>query len=154
MSSKCKAINLPLPFGLGSVNCYLLNTKNTDYLLIDTGASNKRKELNDILEREGCKLGNLKLIVLTHGDFDHTGNASYLHKKYGVQIAMHKEDSEMVERGNMFSNRKTGNVLSRKLMGWLAPNLFRFRKSERFRPNFYIDDGYGFSAYGLDAKLV
>ncbi|RLI67201.1 hypothetical protein DRO91_10540, partial [Candidatus Heimdallarchaeota archaeon] len=27
------------------------------------------------LEKAGCKPGDLKLVVLTHGDFDHTGNA-------------------------------------------------------------------------------
>jgi len=27
------------------------------------------------------------LIVLTHGDFDHIGNAAYLSKKFGAKIA-------------------------------------------------------------------
>ncbi|MFC1875002.1 MBL fold metallo-hydrolase [Chloroflexota bacterium] len=154
MSSKCKTITLPLPFRLGSVNCYLLETNDGGYILIDNGGSNKREELEETLEREGCKPGNLKLIIITHGDFDHTGNASYLRNKYGVKIAMNHEDSEMVERGNMFSNRKTGNIFSRKLIGVLTPILFRFGKSERFMPDCYLDDGYDLSGYGLDAKVV
>ena len=93
MSFKCKTITLSLPFRLGSVNCYLLEANDTGYILIDTGGSKKRKELEKTLEREGCKPGNLILIIITHGDFDHTGNASYLRNKYGVKIAMHHEDS-------------------------------------------------------------
>jgi len=72
------------------------------FILIDTGCSNKRVELEKRLESAGCKPGDLKLIVLTHGDFDHTGNAAYLRKKFGAKIAMHHEDSGMVERGDMF----------------------------------------------------
>jgi len=154
MSSNCKVINLPLLLRLGSVNCYLLKTNDTGYILIDTGSSNKRKKLEETLESEGCKPGNLRLIIITHGDFDHTGNASYLSKKYGVKIAMHQKDSTIVEQGNMFSNRKTGNIISRKLIGALTPILFRFGKSERFTPDLYLDDSYDLSGYGLEAKVV
>jgi len=69
-----------LPYKLGGVNCYLIET-DTGYILIDTGGSNKRTDLEKELESAGCQPGNLKLIVLTHGDFDHTGNAAYLRKK-------------------------------------------------------------------------
>jgi len=154
MSFKCITITLSLPLRSGSVNCYLLEANDTGYILIDTGSSNKRKELEETLEREGCKPGNLRLIIITHGDFDHTGNASYLRKKYGVKIAMHHEDSGMVERGNMFSNRKTGNIILRKLIGVITPILFGFGKSERFIPDCYLDDGYDFSEYGLNARVV
>ena len=78
MSTKLKTITLPLPYKLGTVNCYLIET-DTGYILIDTGCSNKRTELEKELERAGCKPDNLKLIVLTHGDFDHTSNACLLY---------------------------------------------------------------------------
>ena len=102
---KIVTISLSLPYKLGTVNCYLIET-DTGYILIDTGCSNKRTELGKELESAGCKSGNLKLIVLTHGDFDHTGNAAYLRKKFDTKIAMHDGDSGMVERGNMFWSRK------------------------------------------------
>jgi hydroxyacylglutathione hydrolase len=41
------------------------------------------------LEAQAASLVNLKAIVLTHGDFDHSGNASYLGKKFGTKMAMH-----------------------------------------------------------------
>ena len=58
-------------------NCYLLLTEN-GYVLIDTGRKSKRKKLEQELISAGCKPGNLDLIILTHGDFDHTGNCAYL----------------------------------------------------------------------------
>jgi len=149
MPQGIRTINLSLSYKMGSVNCYLVETK-TGYILVDTGCSNKRTDLEKELESAGCKLGNLKLIVLTHGDFDHTGNAAHLRKKFGTKIAMHHDDSGMVERGNMFSNRKKSNILIRMI----APILFGFGKSERFKPDLYIEDGDDLSEYGLDAKVL
>ena len=110
MPQEIKTISLLLPYRLGSVNCYLIQTA-TGYILIDTGCSNKRADLEKEIESVGCKPGNLKLIVLTHGDFDHAGNAACLRKKFGTKIAMHYDDSGMVEHGDMFWNRKKGNIL-------------------------------------------
>jgi hydroxyacylglutathione hydrolase len=149
MSTEIKTISLLLPYHLGSVNCYLIET-DTGYILIDTGCSNKRTDLEKELESAGCKPGYLKLIVLTHGDFDHTGNAAYLRKKFGTKIAMHYDDSGMVERGEMFWNRKKGNIL----FGMIARILFGFGKKERFKPDLYIDEGYDLSEYGFDAKVL
>ena len=149
MQQEMETITLPLPCKLGRVNYYLVET-DTGYVLIDTGSSNKRSELERELESAGCEPGNLKLIVLTHGDFDHIGNAAYLRGKFGAEIAMHKDDSGMAERGDMFWNRKSGNTLIRRI----APILFRFGKSNRFEPDLHIDDGYVLSEYGFDATVL
>jgi len=148
-TKRTTTIGLPLPYGLGSVNCYLIET-DAGFILIDTGCSNKRAELEKRLESAGCKPGDLKLIVLTHGDFDHTGNAAYLREKFGAKIAMHHEDSGMVERGDMFWNRRRGNVL----LGTMTRILFRFGRKERFSPDLYVDEGYDLSEYGLGAKVL
>lgn len=149
MPQEIKTIGLLLPLRLGSVNCCLIKT-DTGYILIDAGCSNKRTDLEKELESTGCKPGNLKVIVLAHGDFDHTGNAAYLRKKFGTKIAMHYDDSGMVESGNMFWNRKKSNILIRMI----AAILSGFGKSERFKPDLYIKDGDDLSEYGFDAKVL
>jgi glyoxylase-like metal-dependent hydrolase (beta-lactamase superfamily II) len=149
MKKETKIISLPLPFRMGSVNCYLIET-DTCYVLIDTGGSNSRKELVQKLESAGCKPGNLDLIVLTHGDFDHTGNAACLREVFGGKIAMHADDAGMVESGDMFVNRNKPNLLIRVLL----PGFSGFGKPERFRPDLLVEDGYEFFEYGIDAKVV
>jgi hydroxyacylglutathione hydrolase len=89
------------------------------------------EQMNEVATTAGCMPGSLKLIVLTHGDFDHTGNAAYLRHKYAIKIAMHFDDSGMLERGDMFWNRKKGNML----IGMLVPILFGFTKSDRSTPD-------------------
>ena len=154
MPAEYRAIKLPLPLRLGSVNCYLLKTGDGGYVLIDTGCSNGRRQIDGVLQDEGCRPGNLRLIVITHGDFDHAGNAAYLRGRYGAGIAMHWQDAVMVERGDMFLNRTTGNALTRKLIGLVAPVIFGFGKAERFMPDVYLDDGCELAGYGLDARVV
>ncbi len=152
MQQQIQIINLLLSLNLGSVNCYLLQ-KDTDYILIDTGSSNKRTEIEEALLCAGCKPGNLRLIILTHGDFDHTGNAAYLRNKFDTKIAMHHDDLGMLERGDMFFNRKKPNILIRIMLP-ILPIIFGFGKSERCKPDLYLEDGYDLSKYGFDAKVV
>lgn len=152
MPQQIKTINLLLPLNLGTVNCYLVKTE-IGYTLIDTGSSNRRTEIEKALEEVGCKPGNLNLIVLTHGDFDHTGNAAYLRNNFGTKIAMHHDDSGMLERGDMFFNRHKPNILIRMMLP-IVSIIFGFGKSERCKPDLYIEDGYDFSEYGFDAKVV
>ena len=149
MKQQIRTISLRLPFRLGSVNCYVVET-GTGFVLIDTGASNRRKDVERELENAGCKPGGLKLIILTHGDFDHTGNAAYLRGKFGARIAMHRDDAGMLERGDIFWNRKSGNLLIRTV----ASCLFRFSRSEKCSPDLYLDEGDSLSAYSLDATVL
>lgn len=144
-----KSITLSLPYRLGTVNCYLVET-DTGFVLIDTGSSNQRTKLESELAGAGCRPGNLKLIILTHGDFDHTGNAAHLRAKFGTKIAMHRDDAGMAENGDMFWNRSSGNKLTRMM----APILFRYSKSNRFRPDIYIGEGDELSEYGFDAQVL
>ena len=76
----------------GGVNCYLLQS-DTNYILIDSGIPARWAYLENELQKAGCNPGNLKLVVLTHGDLDHAGNSFILKEKYGVKIAMHSDDS-------------------------------------------------------------
>jgi glyoxylase-like metal-dependent hydrolase (beta-lactamase superfamily II) len=142
-------ITLPLPFRLGSVNCYLVET-GTGFVLIDTGSANARAGLEAELASAGRRPGTLDLIILTHGDFDHMGNAAYLRETFGTRIAMHPDDAGMAERGDMFWNRSSGNKLLRILM----PVFMRFPKSNRFTPDLYLEDGDDFSDVGLDAQAL
>jgi hydroxyacylglutathione hydrolase len=144
-----KTIKLTLPFRLGKVNCYLIKTAS-GCVLIDTGCANARAQLEKELLAAGCTPGELKFIVLTHGDFDHSGNAAYLRKKFGAKIAMHHDDAVMVERGDIFGGRQGGNFILRVL----ALPLFRFRRSDRFKPDLYLEDGDDLAEYGLEARVL
>jgi hydroxyacylglutathione hydrolase len=128
-------------------NCYLIKM-DTGYILIDTGFSPKRAILDKELERAGCKPGNLELIVLTHGHGDHIGNCAYLRAKYAAPVAIHRGDSEMVEREGIETN-----VFNRILLNVIS-FIAGLGEIERFKPDIYLEEGDGFSEYGFDAKVL
>jgi glyoxylase-like metal-dependent hydrolase (beta-lactamase superfamily II) len=90
------------------------------------------------------------LIILTHGDFDHCGNAAHLHQAFGCPIAMHADDAGMVEHGDMFVNRKPPNALIRSLL----PFFTGFGRAERFTPDVLLKDGADLMGYGLAARIL
>jgi hydroxyacylglutathione hydrolase len=149
MIQDINTICLALPLHVNTVNCFLLRTDNS-WILIDTACSIRRKALEARIRAAGCGPGELGLIILTHGDFDHTGNAKYLRETYATKVAMHRDDLGMVEHGDMFWNRGKSN----KLVKVVAPILFGFGKNERFAPDLYLDDRIDLSGYGADLRIV
>lgn len=150
MPAKIERINL------GFVNCYLIKTDG-GFILVDTGIGALRERLARSLDAAGCGGKNLKLIILTHGDIDHSGNCAFLGEKYGAPVAMHAGDSAMVETGDMNADRKVNSRFMRfmqaimKLTGAAAKMA---RDFEKFTPDILLADGQRLDAYGLDAKVM
>jgi hydroxyacylglutathione hydrolase len=150
MSQTIKSIDL------GGVNAFLIET-NSGFILVDTGFSNKRSDLDRVLAAAGCKPGDLKLIILTHGDSDHAGNAAYLCGKYGAKTAIHADDAGMVERCDMSWNRKPKPdriALWFRVMTWFFSTFSKEDKFDVFKPDLILADGQDLSDYGLDAGVV
>jgi hydroxyacylglutathione hydrolase len=137
---------------LASVNCYLIRA-GAGFVLIDSSKPEKRGELDGELTRAGCVPGSLNIVVLTHGDYDHAGNAAYLRDRYKTRIAMHQDDSERVERGDWSLNMKPKpdkvGLLFRTVSLFIKPGPF-----DTFTPDVYVADGDALSAYGLDATVL
>ncbi|MHA1148492.1 MAG: MBL fold metallo-hydrolase [Promethearchaeota archaeon] len=135
--------------GLKSVNCYLLK-QDDGYILIDSGLTRNRAEVENMIKQSGCKHGDLKLILVTHGDSDHTGNCAYIRNKYASKIAMHHEDIGMVEFGDFAWNRDLNLLL--KILGKIINRLFglRLKKEDRFTPDIILDDGESLNEYGFN----
>lgn len=148
MPSTIQTITTPFIFNI-SVNCYLVRIQN-GFILIDTAKAGQRRTIEAALAKAGCQPGNLKLIILTHGDFDHCGNAAYLSKKYGAPVAMHPDDAGMVERGDMFWNRKQPNPVMRAIVGLL----FHLNAADQFKPDVFIQQGDNLAQYGFDAQVI
>ena len=149
MTQQIIPIRLPLPLKVSHVYSYLVKT-DLGFFLIDTGMTNARHQLETALEHLCCHPGDLRLILLTHGDFDHTGNAAYIREKFRSQIAMHEGDAGMLENGDMFWNRKIKGSLLKKVM----PIFVRFGEKEQCTPDILLPDGASLAGYGLDAQVL
>jgi hydroxyacylglutathione hydrolase len=144
------------PISLGFVNCYLVKTGD-GFILVDSGMPGSRAALEKALINAGCTPGNLRLIVITHGDIDHTGNGAYLRQKYQAKIAMHAEDAGMVENGEMRPQRKVKSPFLRMMHGIMRITGGSKKMAadfERFKPDLFLKEGQSLKEYGFDATVL
>jgi glyoxylase-like metal-dependent hydrolase (beta-lactamase superfamily II) len=137
---------------LGGVNCYLVLARE-GFVLVDTGTPEKRAAVEAALERAGCRPGDLELIVITHGDYDHAGNAVYLRDKFGAKIAMHRDDAARVQLGDW----RVGFKPKPDKFSWIFKEVSRFIKAgdfEVFEPDIYLEDEQSLGEYGFDAIVL
>jgi hypothetical protein len=93
-------------------HCYLIVDK--ELTLIDTGFPfYKHKILRYITNILNRKPSELKTIILTHGDIDHSGNALRLKKITGASIAIHEKDADVIARrtARIFPTSRIGFLL-------------------------------------------
>jgi len=137
--------------GMTFVNAFQVKVKD-GFVLIDTGLGMHWEKLESELLSSGCLPDKLKLIIITHGDFDHTGNCAKLQEKYKCKIAIHKDDSAMVENGAPL-NRKVRTLQARIFI--MIRRLFRKRFTfDKFKPDIYLTDGQRLNEYGFDAMVI
>ena len=67
--------------------------------MIDAGMPGIADKLGKDLKKEGVDPRTIELMVLTHGDFDHSGSAAAIKKLTDCEIAIHSEDRELIEKG-------------------------------------------------------
>jgi glyoxylase-like metal-dependent hydrolase (beta-lactamase superfamily II) len=133
------------------VNAFLVKVTG-GFILIDTGLSMHWENLENKLIAEGCLPDKLKLVLITHGDFDHTGNCTKLKEKYNCIIAMHTGDRPMVEKG-VVVKRKLKSF--RNKIFFLIRKLFRKKFTfNRFSPDILLSDGQRLDEYGFNAVVV
>ena len=82
-----------LQVGPIGTNCYLLEDETTNAAaIIDPGGEGGR--ILDLIQADGM---DVKLILLTHAHFDHTGGVAELHKALpDVPVYLHPADAELL----------------------------------------------------------
>jgi glyoxylase-like metal-dependent hydrolase (beta-lactamase superfamily II) len=154
---------------LSGVNCYLLK-EGGGFILVDTGGSlffdktpdNRRNKLVEALDKAGCNASNLKLIILTHGDSDHTANAVFIREKYNAKIAMHKDDLQLVENPTIekvLGNCKYRSIINKIIFPLIKNKIIKITEKtlgnfERFKPDIYLNDGDSLSNFGFNAGII
>ena len=80
-------------FGIN--RCYLIQEEGV--IMIDGGPPNKLNAFQKFIEGIPIHSKDIRLIILTHGDFDHVGSAGEIKSLTGAQIAIHENDRATFE---------------------------------------------------------
>lgn len=102
----------------GTVNSYLV-VEGGEVTIIDAGLPGHRRQLVDELAGLGLTLDAVKALVLTHGDTDHIGFASWLSQEKGIPARVHAADVERARKHETKPNSGWGPVKVGALAGFL-----------------------------------
>jgi hydroxyacylglutathione hydrolase len=139
------------PIKLGLNSCYLIRGK--DIVMIDGGMPNKLNMFKRKLSKLGIQSSEIKLIVLTHSHFDHSGSAREIRDFTGAKIAIHESEITYVENGGMIIPKGVNTY--GKLTKPLLFSIFKKISFPKFKPDILItDEPYSLSMYGIDGNII
>lgn len=136
---------------LGLNRCYLIRCKNI--VMIDGGVPNKLNAFKRKLNRLHIDPEEIKLIILTHSHFDHSGSAKDIRDYTGAKILIHEKECTYLETGEMCMPKGIGawGKINRAL---LFPFLRRI-KFPLFKPDIIMEgEEYPLDEFGIDGKVI
>ena len=84
--------------GTYDLSTYLITTPEGN-ILINSGLPETVPEIKSGIEKLGFKLSDTKILVATHGHWDHVAGLAELQKMTGAKVFMSEQDAELLESG-------------------------------------------------------
>ncbi|HEX2203445.1 MAG TPA: MBL fold metallo-hydrolase [Longimicrobium sp.] len=137
-----------VPIRFLAVNAYLVMGERP--VLVDTGTPRGEKRLVRALAAQGLAPRDLSLILVTHGHFDHAGNAAALRRLTGgrVPLAAHAADEAQLRRGD------NGPLKGYGVIGTTVAPVARTRGYEAAPPDLLADEATDLAAFGVHGRLL
>ncbi|MFO7668063.1 MAG: MBL fold metallo-hydrolase [Bacteroidales bacterium] len=141
-----------IPFQSGINTCYII--KDRGAILIDGGSFNKVGLFSKTLSENNIKPDEIKLIVLTHGDFDHVGGTKELKELTWADVAIHEKDRKNLEEG-IFHWPKGVTPWGRITIALFKPILKNQMSFPLVKADLVVGDrDYSLAEYGIEGSIV
>jgi glyoxylase-like metal-dependent hydrolase (beta-lactamase superfamily II) len=86
-----------IPISLGITKAFLVKAEGA--MLIDTGCPGDENRIEAALQKENVALSDLRLILHTHGHYDHCGSTRRLKERTAAPVAIHHKDVHLIQSG-------------------------------------------------------
>jgi len=140
-----------ISISLGFDQCYVL--KGEGVVVVDSGEPKKGAVFASTLEKKGIRLQDVKLVILTHGHWDHIGSASEIKSLTGASLAMHKAEVHWLE--NSLTPLPPGITAWGRIFILLHSLFMPFIKVPPSKVDLVIDDdGLSLADYGIPGRVV
>jgi glyoxylase-like metal-dependent hydrolase (beta-lactamase superfamily II) len=140
-----------IPVTLGFDQCYLLQAGGA--VLVDAGVPGKAGTFAKALERAVISPRDVKLIVLTHGHWDHIGSARDIQKLTGARLAMHEREAPWLE--NAFAHRPPGATAWGRILGGILSLCMPFVRIPACSVDLKLgNEGLSLAVYGIPGKVL
>jgi hydroxyacylglutathione hydrolase len=110
--------------GVRGANCFLITTMDGKVVVVDTGMPGQSESILANISAIGKKPEDVKEIILTHADMDHSGSAMQLRERTGAKIAAHEWEA-LVLSGKRPVKQAKGilRIVFAALRIWMPPML-------------------------------
>ncbi len=130
----------------GTVNCYLLESKNKA-VLVDTGEAGYEEKV-----WAACAGKDIRLLILTHGHIDHIQNAAYLAQRASIPIAIHKKDLELIQ--DQFSQPLASTGIFGRALKIASERKMQKEQIQTFTPEIFLSEGDTLEPFGIQASVL
>jgi hydroxyacylglutathione hydrolase len=141
-----------VPIKIGFSNSVLI-VNGTNSILIDTGVKGHLEQFEMLFRKYKLKPTDIKLIILTHTHYDHTGNLNELAKRTGAKVLVHKSEFENLKNG--FTPIPKGTRFYTKIIvalgRWLKPG---YASPAPFTAQLVNTEEYKLLDYEIDGLVI
>jgi len=147
-------MNLPkiVSVRIGIANTVLIvNGKQS--LLVDTGLKGNLQRFKILFREYNLSFPDIKLIVLTHTHYDHTGNLKKLAELTGAKVIVHKNEFENLKNG--FTPIPIGQGRYSGLISKLGRKFRpKYASPKPFIADFINENEFDLSGFGIEGKII
>lgn len=141
-----------VPIRCGHVHVYLILTDDTA-VLVDCGLPISLKTVRKAVLSAGSELGNIGLILLTHGHYDHTGAAAALKKASGAEILCSRAETAHLRAGRTPFPRGL-NPYARLVSGLASRSMGEREQFAPVEPTIEIEGSYPLDRFGIQGRAL
>jgi hydroxyacylglutathione hydrolase len=139
----------PIPLGVGQA--YIIQGEGV--VMIDAGAPQKAKAFIKGLKKTPLKPEDIKLLILTHGHWDHIGSAKDLKEITGAKIAMHRREEDWLEKS--LKPLPPGVTLWGKIFAKIMAMFLPFIHISATKVDIILgDEAFSLAEFGIAGKVV
>jgi glyoxylase-like metal-dependent hydrolase (beta-lactamase superfamily II) len=135
---------------MGFDQCYVLQSDGI--IMIDAGVPDTLECFVRAMKNAQIAIEELRLLVLTHGHWDHIGCAKEIKTLTGAKIALHEHEAPWLEDAMIALPPGVtlwGRMLAKVLAKAMRPRIHVAQVDIKIR-----DEGFSLSEYGIPGKVI
>jgi glyoxylase-like metal-dependent hydrolase (beta-lactamase superfamily II) len=137
---------------VGYSNSVLL-VNSSKSIIIDTGVRGYFHHFKTQLKQFNLQPTDIKLVVLTHTHYDHTGNLKALAQFTGAKVLVHKNEFDNLKNG--FIKIPQGQGKYSRFMSNLGRMVYpKYASPKPFVANLINENEYDLNEFGIDGKII